>query len=73
MCVWGEEGEGRKSECGCDCLGVGVIEWVDVGLIAWVRKGVCEWDSLDCCYKVCVCVGRGEGDGREECVCGVTV
>ena len=33
---------------------------VGVGLIAWVRKGVCGWYSLNCCCKVCMCVG-GEG------------
>ncbi len=42
---------------GCDCVGVGVIVWVGVGVIAWVRKGLCGWYSLNCCYKVCMCVG----------------
>ena len=39
--------------CGCGCVGV----------IAWVREGVCWWGSLDCCSRVCVCVGGG-GGGR---------
>ena len=52
------------SVCGCDCVGVGVIVWVDVGVIAWVWKGVCGWYSLSCCCKVCMCVG-GWGGGRE--------
>ena len=43
-------------------MGVGVIVWVGVGVIAWVRKGVCGWYSLNCCCKVCMCVG---GEGRE--------
>ena len=42
---------------GCDCVGVGVIVWVGVGVIAWVRKGLCGWYSLNCCCKVCMCVG----------------
>ena len=48
--------------CECDCVGVGVI--------AWARKGVCGWYSLNCCCKVCMCVGGG---GREGSVGGVTV
>ena len=43
------------SVCGCDC--VGVVVWVGVGVIAWARKGVCGWYSLNCCCKVCMCVG----------------
>ena len=54
-----EEGEGRGGGgvcvCGCDCV------------IVWVWTGVCGWYSLNCCCKVCMCVGG-------ECVCvGVTV
>ena len=65
MCVrvlGGREG-GREggsmggSVCGCDCVGVGVIVWVCVGMIVWVRKGVCWWYPLNCCCKVCMCVG----------------
>ena len=54
---------GSVGECvwGCDCVGVGVIVWVGVGVIAWVRKGLCGWDSLNCCCKVCMCVGGGGG------------
>ena len=44
--------------------------WVGVGVIAWVRKGVCGWYSLNCCCKVCMCVGGGSVGG--VCV-GVTV
>ena len=47
------------------CVGVtvdvGVIVWVGVGVIAWVRKGVCGWYSLNCCFKVCMCVGGSVG------------
>ena len=32
-----------------------------LAVIAWVRKGVCGWYSLNCCCKVCMCVGGGEG------------
>ena len=38
-----------------------------MGMIAWVRKAVCGWGSLDCCRKVCVCVGRGDDDGVGVC------
>ena len=67
MCVSGEGGV-RVWVGGCDCVDVGVIVWVHVGVIAWVRKGVCGCDGLDCCLKVCVRRGGGEGEG--ECVCG---
>ena len=55
--------------CGCDCVcgWVGVIVWAGVGVIAWVRKGVWGWYSLNCCCKVCMCVGGGECGGS---VCG---
>ena len=67
MCVWG--GVWGECVCGCDCVGVGVIVWVGVGVIAWVRKGLCGWYSLNCCCKVCMCVGGGEAGGVwVECV-----
>ena len=34
-----------------------MIVWVGVGVIACVRKGVCVRYSLNCCCKVCICVG----------------
>ena len=46
---------------GCDCVGVGVI--------AWVRKGLCGWYSLNCCSKVCMCVGGECGGSVCECDC----
>ena len=79
VCVLGWGGSVGGSVCGCNCVGVGVIVWVDVDVIAWVWKGVCEWYSLNCCCKVCMCVvGVGGEGGREGgsvggvCV-GVTV
>ena len=66
VCVLGKGGGGS--------VGVGVIVWVGgcdcvgVGVIAWVRNGVCGWYSLNCCCKVCMCVGGVGG----VCV-GVTV
>ena len=48
-----------------------MIVWVGVGVIAWVKKGVCGWYSLNCCCKVCMCVGGGGSVGG-VCV-GVTV
>ena len=49
-----------------------MIVWVGVGVIAWVRKGVCGWYSLNCCCKVCMCVGGGGGSVGGVYV-GVTV
>ena len=54
---------------GCDCVGVGVIVWVGVGVIAWVRKGLCGWYSLNCCCKVCMCVGGECGGSVCKCDC----
>ena len=67
MCVGG----GVWGECVwvCLCGCVGVIVWVGVGVIAWVWKGVCGWYSLNCCCKVCMCVG-GEYGGS---VCGCDI
>ena len=48
-------------------MGVGVIVWVGVGVIAWVWKGVCGWYSLNCCCKVCMCVG---GECVRVLLCG---
>ena len=58
--------------CGCDCVGMGAIVWVDVGVIACV------------CVHVCVCVGvcviafmkRAQGSLDEWCMfvwCGRAV
>ena len=61
VCVSGGGGGGREggsvggSVYGFDCVGVGVI--------AWVWKGVGGWYSLNCCCKVCMCVG-GEWEGE---------
>ena len=67
----GEGGrDGGRGVCGCDCVSVGVIVWVGVGVIAWVWKGVCGRYSLNCCCKVCMCVGGGGGGGGE---CGGSV
>ena len=69
VCVSGGEGGREGSVCGCDCVGVGVIVCVGVAMIAWVWKGVCGWYSLNCCCKVCMCVG-GECGGS---VCGCDI
>ena len=56
------------------CGLVGGNVWMGVGVIVWVRKGVCRCDGLDCCLKVCVRRGRGEGGvcvggrGEGDCV-----
>ena len=65
MCVRGEGGrEGGREVCvGVTVWGLGVIVWVGVGMIAWVWKGVCGWYSLNCCCKVCMCVGGGGREG----------
>ena len=54
---------------------MGVIVSVSVGVIAWARKGVCWWYSLNCCCKLCMCVGVGGECGGERvwvqlCGCG---
>ena len=50
-----------------------MIVLVCVGVIVWVWKLVCGLGSLDCCCKVYVCWGEGEGEvGVDVCV-GVIV
>ena len=67
VCQVGEGGGREGGRGGC----VGVIVWVGVDVIAWVWKGVCGWYSLNCCCKVCMCVGgEGEGGSVGGSVCG---
>ena len=72
-----------KGECVCVLSRwVGVCDCVGVGVIAWVTKGLCGWYSLNCCCKVCMCVGGSVGGvcgcgcdcvGEEECLGGTVL